>query len=220
MNTVDFDINLMPAVEAGKYKIRTVKGVEGQLAWWSKDGKLTVDFPGHRVEYHNARGKWWDDGTSDSDLDLVLERVYDYDRTLDDKVSSIIVEAVRTYCEKNNLDEPHYVGLMLGDELALKYHNAILALAKEEVMNSDETLKEYAETARKQGATEALKPIPKWKIAENNYQGSDIQFAVFHRVDGGDGPDWDDVVVTNRLRKGEWYFNIYDLHRLPKEGNK
>ncbi len=209
----------MPAVEAGKYRVQTKGGIDAKVVDWTSDGKITIDIPGHRVEYHNPIGKWWDD-RSDSELDLVLIKVEDYDKTLDEKISNIVVEAVRTYCEKNNLEEPHCVGPLLGDELAMKYHKDIIRLAKEEVLCSDETLKEYAEVARKQGAADALKPIPKWKIAENNYHGSDIKFAVFHRVDGGDGPDWDDVVVTNRLRKGEWYFNIYDLHRLPKEGNE
>ena len=86
----------MPAVEAGKYRVQTKGGIDAKVVDWTSDGKITIDIPGHRVEYHNTLGTWWDD-RSDSELDLVLVKIENYDKTLDEKISNIVVEAVRTY---------------------------------------------------------------------------------------------------------------------------
>lgn len=51
----------------------------------------------------------------------------------EDKISSIVVDAVHTYCRENELETPHYVGLILGDRLAKKYSKELLELARKEL---------------------------------------------------------------------------------------
>ena len=52
---------------------------------------------------------------------------------LEDKLSSLVVNAVHIYCKENELDTPHYVGLILGDRLAKEWSQDILTLAKDEL---------------------------------------------------------------------------------------
>ena len=48
---------------------------------------------------------------------------------LEDKLSSMIVDAVHTYCDMKRLGTPHFVGLILGDKMARHYSQEIIKLA-------------------------------------------------------------------------------------------
>ena len=70
---------------------------------------------------------------------------------------------------------------------------------------------------REQGKAEALKDLPRWKKATRDIDAGSIDFAVFHKNDGGDNEDWLSVEVTNRLYKGEYYLELSDLEKIPKD---
>ena len=57
---------------------------------------------------------------------------------------------------------------------------------------------------------------PKWRIAEVNCFMDTPCFLVKFRHDGGVYEDWDEVICTNRLMKGEEYIDIAELNHLPK----
>lgn len=67
----------------------------------------------------------------------------------------------------------------------------------------------------KRGYEELLAKLPKWKIADRDIFSDCIEFAVVYRHDGGDYPDWDEVIPSNRVLCGEKYFEISDLEELP-----
>ena len=58
--------------------------------------------------------------------------------TLEDKLSSLVVDAVHIYCKENELDTPHCVGLILGDRLAKEWSQDILTLAKDELKMTEQ----------------------------------------------------------------------------------
>lgn len=62
---------------------------------------------------------------------------------------------------------------------------------------------------------EILENLPKWKIADRDIISDCIEFAVVYRHDGGDHADWDEVIPTNHITKGQKYFEIADLYELP-----
>ena len=70
--------------------------------------------------------------------------------------------------------------------------------------------------AKEEGRLEVLRYLPKWKKADRDLDAGTIDFAVFHKNDGGDFEDWFSVEVTNRLYKGEYYIELSDLDKLPK----
>ena len=51
----------------------------------------------------------------------------------EDAISNIVVEAVHIYCRENELPTPHFVGLFLGDKLAMTHSEELLELAKKEI---------------------------------------------------------------------------------------
>lgn len=67
------------------------------------------------------------------------------------------------------------------------------------------------------GKEDALKNCPKWKKAEYDIMSDTIDYAVKYRRDGGDYPDYDTVVVTNRLKRGDYYIELSDLETLLTE---
>ena len=71
--------------------------------------------------------------------------------------------------------------------------------------------------AVRKNQTEMLSKLPKWHKADRDIDTDSIDYAILFRQDGGDYSDYDTVEVTNRIRKGEWYFDLGDLHKLLKE---
>lgn len=61
-----------------------------------------------------------------------------------------------------------------------------------------------------------MKDLPRWKKAERDVDAGTIDFAVFHKNDGGDHEDWFSVEATNRLYKDEYYLELSDLEKLPR----
>lgn len=64
------------------------------------------------------------------------------------------------------------------------------------------------------GVKSAKELIPTWKVADRDLFTDTIDFAVKYTHDGGDNPDYDTIEVTNRVMKGEEYFDLYDLEKL------
>lgn len=58
--------------------------------------------------------------------------------------------------------------------------------------------------------------LPVWKKAERDIDCDTCDFIVKYKHDGGDRSDWEENIMTNRLRKGELYIDICDLDKLPK----
>lgn len=59
-----------------------------------------------------------------------------------------------------------------------------------------------------------LSKMPKWKVATRDIDSDCIEYLVKYRHDGGDYSDYDEVIATNRLHKGEQYFEISDFIEL------
>ena len=100
------------------------------------------------------------------------------------------------------------------DRVATRYNNTAQGII-------DDVVKSYYPMAFKghkdyekgyaDGNTAAKNAIPKWKIAERDFNSDTIDFAIKYKHDGGDNPDYESVEVTNRIRKGEEYFELSDL---------
>ena len=67
------------------------------------------------------------------------------------------------------------------------------------------------------GRKEVLSKLPKWKKAERDMFVDTIDFAVKYLHDGGDHDDYEEVIVTNRVQKGEYYIELCDLDQLAKD---
>lgn len=78
-------------------------------------------------------------------------------------------------------------------------------------------VKKAAEEAAEYAKRQALKNCPKWKRAERAIDSDCIDYAVLYRNDGGDYEDYDTVIATNRLHKGELYIELCDLENLLEE---
>ena len=69
----------------------------------------------------------------------------------------------------------------------------------------------------KDGKEDALMDMPHWKKADRDWIDRDICYLTLVTQDGGDYPDYEVVAATNRIIKGEWYLDICDLDKLPKD---
>lgn len=85
--------------------------------------------------------------------------------------------------------------------------------ANSSVQETDDQVNEAYHKGRK----EILAKLPKWKIAERDMFVDTIDFAVKYLHDGGDHSDWEEVIVTNRVKAGESYFELCDLDVLLSE---
>lgn len=80
--------------------------------------------------------------------------------------------------------------------------------------------KEGNDVGYRNGKKAALMGIPHWQKAPRDWDDEDIGYIVVHKCDGGDYPDYDVAVPTNRVKKGEWYLEICDLLNLPGREEK
>ena len=100
--------------------------------------------------------------------------------------------------------------------------NRLVELVKEELEKDyvvidkeayKRVLNQYAELRK----NDAAKKMPKWKVSGREQFSDTIDFAVKFMNDGGDYPDYETVIATNRLSAGEEYIELADLISLPKE---
>lgn len=81
------------------------------------------------------------------------------------------------------------------------------------VQETDDQVNEAYYRARK----EILSKLPKWKKADRDIFVDSIDYAVKYLHDGGDYSDYEEVVVTNRVKAGEYYLELCDLDVLAVE---
>lgn len=100
-----------------------------------------------------------------------------------------------------------------------RYATELLELARKELVKEGTSKNEMGtilyDAGFEDGKAEALKDMPRWKKADRDIISNTIEFAVPYTHDGGDHADWVEVIVTNAVRKGENYFEISDLEKLP-----
>lgn len=85
--------------------------------------------------------------------------------------------------------------------------------ANSSVQKEDERVNE----AYYKGRKDALCKLPRWKKATRDMFVDSIDFAVKYLHDGGDYPDYEETVVTNRVKEGEYYIELTDLDGLSTE---
>ena len=112
-----------------------------------------------------------------------------------------------------------------GRKVILHYEKEILDLARKEV--EKEITKEVEQKAinhtyayqngYENGKYDALKDLPKWKKSDRNWITNICDLATIVRCDGGDHEDYDSVVVSNRVDKDDYYIELGELLKLPKE---
>lgn len=134
-----------------------------------KDRAKWMDYLGIKVSFVKKQGEKEKDILEDAILDgnedgLIAETIrYKSEKQfeqkptqspkamtkLEEKLSSLVVAAVHTYCEKNLLDTPHFVGLILGDKMAKEWSKGILTLAEEELRKMRQKPAEWSEEDEK-----------------------------------------------------------------------
>lgn len=211
---IPFDIKYRPQIESGEYKVETVDGRTVRIICWDRIATEPYDNcnivalvtgPKSKTEstyYYYQDGHLWNKTNDEGDslLDLYI----------------VTPEPELTEFEKavKNMMSPY---VKMPDEIHKEKAAKLLELARIQFLEEQYTSDPRKTDLYKLGKEEALKDLPKWKKADRDWDAGTIDFAVFHKNDGGDHEDWLSVEVTNRLYKGEYYIELSDLEKLPKE---
>lgn len=216
---IPFNVKFRPQIESGEYKV------------------IYVEYPSTN-QYPVEILKW----DSNSDAGCIIgcvrrngkDRIYAFDENGEHKVSGeddrlfiVTPEPEMSEWEKavaNTLFDwqgvqPENRIMTDSVESAVKEEAAkLLSFAKQQLLQSGELLtQEHHEKLMGTLREECKKDLPKWKKADRDVDAGTIDFAVFHKNDGGDHEDWLSIEVTNRLYKDEYYLELADLEKLPKD---
>lgn len=86
-----------------------------------------------------------------------------------------------------------------------------------EYITLNEQTRKYSKELMEIARAELFAAIPKWKKANYEMNSDSIDYLVKYTHDGGDGPDWIEVVPANRVHEGEDYLEIDEsMLNLPK----
>lgn len=189
---IPFDIKYRPQIEAGKYKVVTRDGRDVRILCWDADQFYPIC-----AQFRLCAG-------------TLIARYFD--------CNGIFEGSDET---ENGYDlflvpaEPELTDFEKCVKECLEYDTEVAS-------DGDflEATKEYAKELLALARKEIEKDLPRWKKADRDWDAGTIDFAVFHKNDGGDHEDWLSVEVTNRLYKGEYYIELSALEKLPKEDEK
>ena len=223
-----FDIKYRPQIESGEYKVETRNGIPVRIICWDAKGSndrkdiigLTSSILGsENLQRYNTMGHLIADSAKIGNKDLFIvtpeEELTEFEKAIKDMIKPYAAWPDDIFKEESAKL------LFLAREQFIKdgyviekkaFHDAVEkvdpGIMKEVSKNVDMT--EY-----EKGRAEALKDLPRWKKAERDVDAGTIDFAVFHKNDGGDHEDWFSVEATNRLYKDEYYLELSDLKKLP-----
>ena len=90
-----------------------------------------------------------------------------------------------------------------------------------EYMTLNEQTRKYSKELIEIAKEELFEHLPVWRKADYDINADCIQFLVKYTHDGGDHPDWVEVIPTNRVYEGEYYLEINDtMLNLPKKNQQ
>ena len=81
----------------------------------------------------------------------------------------------------------------------------------------NEALEQTTKALSKEARNKILDSLPKWKRAELDIYNDSLDYVIKITHDGGDYSDWEECIVTNRVKKDEYYIDISDLVELGNE---
>ena len=225
MTKIPFDIKFRPQIESGEYKVETKVGCPVRIVCWDMICELPIL---GLVLLNDEKAEEIAVGFTNEGTNLLGEPLYDklFIVTPEEELTEFekaIKDMIKPYAAwpDDIFKEESAKLLFLAREQFIKdgyviekkaFHDAVEkvdpGIMKEVSKNVDMT--EY-----EKGRAEALKDLPRWKKAERDVDAGTIDFAVFHKNDGGDHEDWFSVEATNRLYKDEYYLELSDLKKLP-----
>jgi hypothetical protein len=185
---IPFDIKYRPQIENGKVKVETSIGLPVKILYWDARSAGRENDIIALVENPNGTQK--------------TQRYYANGHLIADSINRGDKDLVIITPENLSSFE--------------KMVKVKLLEANKKLNNGEELDETYIKSAAADMKDELFKKLPEWKIAERDIDCDTLEFLIKFKHDGGDGPDWESIEVTNRLHKGEKYIEIYDLEQLPK----
>lgn len=201
MAKIPFDIKFRPQIESGEYKVETSDGCPARIICW--DSPINEDRPIICIVYDNQIEQYKADGRYDYETcnyDLIIITPEPELSEFEDAVGAEI------------FDPPFNEEQIK----VIKEESAkLLALARKEMEEElkEKVLHDYWKQAsdqciqaRKEGKSEALKDLPRWKICyRSDYDKVQVE-------------EWSNGIIV--MYNG-YYINITDLFdKLPKEDEK
>lgn len=231
----EFNIKYRSEIESGVYKVETRDGRSARIVCWDKNGDelypviaLVKTNQKEVVATYDSTGNC---STFDTQFDLFVTS----DKEENPNVPTELVTAVEQIITGYQF-LPHDIDHMVWREEAESYYKKCAAklyeiayrLVDEEFCKTHECDKSDEDYEKKKeilyynmGIARAknmfLESTPKWKVAKDDISDATIEYAIKYPHDGGDYDEYETVEVTNRVRKGEQYFELEDLLELPVE---
>ena len=88
----------------------------------------------------------------------------------------------------------------------------------EDALKDDmDSFKEAYNNGYNKAVKDLVDKLPKWTKAECDINDDSLDYAVHYKHYNDDGPDWESIVITNRVKEGEYYIDITDLDLLERE---
>lgn len=194
---IPFDSTYIPQILDGKVKLETKNGFPVKVLCW--DAKSAGRDDDIIALVTNSDGttenvwRYYSDGHLISDSSRKGDK--DLYMILPDSPLKPLEDVMREYASRLNDQD----GLS-EDEITYEMAKKIMAIARHIVSYR----------------------IPKWKKSTCDVESDAIEYLVKFKHDGGDHEDWEEIIPTNRLKKGEWYLDFSDNEflNLPKETNE
>lgn len=209
MAKIPFDIKYRPQIESGKYKVETEEGSPARIICWdspiNKERPIIAIVFDDQIEQYKADGHYDDDfGTCNYDLFIVTpeEELTEFEKELESFYNHHL--QVCTYDNQGTVEDSLH-----------DWSSKLLAIARKELIEERFTSDPRKTDLYKLGKSDVLKDLPRWNTADRDIISNTIEFAVPYTNDGGDHADWVEVIVTNVVHKGENYFEISELEKLP-----
>lgn len=213
---IPFEIKYRDKIESGDYKVETRDGRPARIICWDMISDepiiaLVAGDPNDKTDTSEyilscfEKGNYYTTKESENDLFIV---------TPEPEMSEMEISLLSWLSDDTSGEIP--MGRM---KQVVKARAAeLLALSKSQLLQSGELLtQEHHEKLMETLSEECKKDLPRWRKADRDIDAGTIDFAVFHKNDGGDHEDWLSIEVTNRLYKDEYYLELSDLNKLPKE---
>ena len=214
MARIPFDIKYRPHIENGEYKVVTERGFPVKVMDWEYNDRIggkgiaikIIESDGDRAMLYTYEGKrapiFQVEDRSDLFIITPEPELSEFEKELESFYNHHL--QVCTYDNQGTIEDSLHDGA-----------SKLLAIARKELLEEQYTSDPHKTDLYKLGKSETLKSLPRWKKADRDIISNTIEFAVPYTNDGGDHADWVEVIVTNVVHKGENYFEISELEKLP-----
>ena len=209
MEKIPFDIKYRKQVESGEYKVVTRDGNEVEIVKWDLENDrypILAFIKGNGEELplftsKNGRNCEQQEGANDLFILTPEPKLTDFEKYLRLFVSNIVnntahLETIR-YMYKNREEEKQ----------VREWAKTFLTLAKQDLLMSGELMTQE----QHQKLLDARIKGAQFKISDRDMESNSLDFLAKYRHDGGDYSDWDELIPTNRVMKGEEYIDLGDL---------